>query len=63
MKTAYRRGIPFYAAGVQQLMGGLFAFSAQDSDAKAMHERVSQVALCIDPNQAFTVISLPGASG
>ena len=57
-KTAYRRGLPYYAAGVPQLLNGLFSFIEKDKEAKAMHEKVSRVALCVDPNQQFTVVTI-----
>jgi hypothetical protein len=62
-KLAYRRGIPFYAAGLQHLMNGLFSFSNKDEEAKAMHEQVSRIALCLDPNQTFTVLTIPASNG
>lgn len=62
LKEAYRRGIPFYAAGIQHLTQGLYTFSAKDKDANAMHKKVRQIALCIDANQAFSVITVPEAS-
>ena len=43
-------------------MNGLYTFSATDSEAKAMHEKVSAVASRVDPNQAFNQITIPAPS-
>jgi hypothetical protein len=57
-KTAYRRGIPFYTAGLQHLMNGLYTFSGSDAEAKAMHDKVAALACRVDPNRAFTQITI-----
>lgn len=57
-KTAYRCGIPFYSAGLQHLMNGLYTFSESDAEAKAMHQKVAAVASRVDPNPAFTQITI-----
>jgi hypothetical protein len=57
-KTAYRRGIPFYTAGLQHLMNGLYMFSEKDAAAKAMNEKVSAVASRVDRDRAFTQITI-----
>ena len=57
-KTAYRRGVPFYTAGLQHLMNGLYTFSESDAAAKAMHDKVAALACRVDPNRAFTQISI-----
>lgn len=59
LKDAYRRGIPFYTAGLRHLMNGLYTFSTRDDEAKVMYERVSTVASRVDPNQAFNQITIP----
>jgi hypothetical protein len=61
-KAAYRRGIPFYTAGLQHLMNGLDTFSAKDAEAKVMYEAVRAVASRVDRNQAFTQITIAPAS-
>jgi len=58
LKDAYRRGIPFYTAGFRHLMNGLYAFSDEDAEAKAMHEKVASIAARVDPNQAFNQITI-----
>ena len=58
-KTAYRRGVPFYTAGLQHLMNGLYTFSESDAEAKAMHDKVAALACRVDPNRAFTQITIP----
>lgn len=62
LKEAYRRGIPFYTAGLRHLMNGLYRFSANDAEAKAMHEKVMAVASRVDPDQAFNQITIPAPS-
>ncbi|MGC2780127.1 MAG: hypothetical protein WA418_31255 [Bradyrhizobium sp.] len=62
LKDAYRRGIPFYTAGLRHLMNGLYRFSATDAEAKAMHEKVMAVASRVDPNQAFNLITIHAPS-
>lgn len=62
-KEAYGRGIPFYAAGVPQLMNGLYSFSAKDAEAHAMHERLSRIGFRVDSNQTFTVVTVPASRG
>jgi len=58
-KTAYGRGVPFYTAGLQHLLNGLYMFSGSDDEAKAMHEKVAAVACRVDPMRAFTQITIP----
>ncbi len=60
-KTAYRRGMPFYTAGLQHLLNGLYTFSATDAEAKAMHEKVAAVACRVNPDRAFTQITIAPA--
>lgn len=62
LKQAYRRGIPFYTAGLQHLMNGLYTFSEQDTEAKAMYDKVGAVALRVDPTQAFNHITIAARS-
>ena len=57
-KEAYRRGIPFYTAGLQHLANGLYTFSERDAEAKAMCDKVSTIATRVDPNGAFTQITI-----
>jgi len=59
LKTAFKRGLPYYAAGVQHLQDGLFLFRAIDTEAAAMHQAVSKLALRLDPGQPFTVLRYP----
>jgi hypothetical protein len=56
--AAYRRGLPFYTAGVQQLMHGLYMFSGRNTEIAPMHKKVSDVALRVDAEQAFTVVTV-----
>lgn len=58
-KCAFRRGIPFFSAGVQYLRDILFLFADKDEEVKTMLEQVSSVARRIDLDQAFTVIHFP----
>src|SRR5207244_1700830 len=58
LKTAFRRGIPFYTAGLQHLLNGLYTFSEENAEAKAMNGKVTAVASRVDPNQAFTQITI-----
>jgi hypothetical protein len=62
LKTAYRRGIPFYTAGLQHLMNALDTFSAKDAEAKTMYESVRAVASRVDRNQAFNQITIAPTS-
>ena len=55
---AYRRGLPFYTAGVQQLMQGLYMFAGKSPEIAAMHKKVSAVALRVDAEQTFTVVTV-----
>ena len=57
-KMGFRRGIPFYTVGVQQLLNGLYTFSEEDAEARAMHGKVSAVASRVDGSQAFTQIMI-----
>jgi hypothetical protein len=43
-------------------MNGLDTFRAKDAEAEWMYQRVSKVAANIDPDQAFTVITIPHPS-
>lgn len=68
LKTAYRRGIPLYVAGLQNLLNGLQLFSDPEADdlfdteAKGMREQVATVAALVDATQPFTVLTLQGPS-
>lgn len=55
-KTAFERGIPFFAAGVQHLQDGLFTFSAKDPVMERMYRAISKVTPRLDPGQPFTVL-------
>lgn len=65
LKTAYRRGTPYFSAGVQHLLSGLFPYAQSvdeessaaifDSEAAAMHREISLLASRIDVTQTFTV--------
>jgi hypothetical protein len=57
-KAAYGRGIPFYTAGLQHLVKGLYTFSETDADAKTMHASATTVAAHVDPGQTFTQITV-----
>jgi len=58
LKQAYRRGVPYYSAGLRHLMNGLYRFSAKDAEAKEMHQKVAAVASCANPNQAFNQVTI-----
>jgi hypothetical protein len=58
-KTAFERGIPFFAAGVQHLQDGLFTFSATDRVVDRMYRSISKVTPRLDPGQPFTVLRYP----
>jgi hypothetical protein len=59
LKTAYRRGIPYFSAGVQHLRDGLMMLGGKDAEAEAMLEAVRRVASRIDLGQTFTVLRFP----
>jgi hypothetical protein len=61
-KEGYRRGIPYYSAGLQHLMNGLYTFSAKDPEAAELHKNVAAFAARVDPNQAFVRITVQGLS-
>jgi hypothetical protein len=56
--SAYRRGIPYYAAGIQQLLQGLYLFRSKSTEIDAMYRKVSNIALRGDAGQTFTVVSV-----
>lgn len=56
--SAYRRGIPYYAAGIQQLQQGLYLFRTRSAEIDAMYDKVSRVALRSDAAQTFTVVTV-----
>jgi hypothetical protein len=59
LKEAYRRGIPYFAAGVLGLRDSLSLFRERDGEARDMLENVRKVASRLDTGQAFTVLSFP----
>ena len=56
--SAYRRGIPYYTAGIQQLLQGLYLFKNSSAEIDAMHGKVSNIALRVDAGQPFTVVTV-----
>jgi hypothetical protein len=58
--SAYKRGVPYYSAGIQQLLQGLYVFRSRDRKIDEMYRKVNAVALRVDPDQAFTVVRLLG---
>jgi hypothetical protein len=57
--TAYRRGLPFFSAGVRWLLSGLTIFSEEgDAEAEKMAKAVHRVSLRTDMSQPFTVVRL-----
>ena len=61
LKDAYRRGIPFFSAGVHHLRDMLSLYSSVDPEVKVMLETVSGVLSRVDRYQALTVIRFPAA--
>lgn len=59
LKEAYRRGIPYFTAGVLGLRDSLLMFRDKDSEVKQMLQNVSSVATRLDIGQAFTVLTFP----
>ncbi|QOZ51585.1 hypothetical protein [Bradyrhizobium sp. CCBAU 53338] len=57
--TAFRRGLPFFAAGVQHLQDGLFTFSGEDPEVERMYRSILKVTTRLDPGQPFTVLRYP----
>jgi hypothetical protein len=57
--TAYKRGLPFYSAGLQWLMDGLTLFTPHDSEAAEMLHNVRRVAWQTNFQEPFTIIRLP----
>ena len=60
LKKAYQRGVPFYATGLRHLMNGLYRFSEEDGQAKAMYDKVAGLAWHVDPDQPFSQVTIPG---
>lgn len=56
--SAYRRGIPYYTAGIQQLLQGLYLFRSNSTEIDAMYGKVSSIALRVDAGQTFTVVTV-----
>ena len=57
--SAYRRGLPFFSAGVRWLLSGLTVLAdGDDSEAEQMMRIVHRVSLRTDMSQPFTVIRL-----
>ncbi|MBT1514879.1 hypothetical protein KIP88_30765 [Bradyrhizobium sp. SRL28] len=56
--SAFRRGIPYYTAGVQQLLQGLYLFRSKSTEIDAMYGKVSNIALRSDAGQTFTVVTV-----
>jgi hypothetical protein len=56
--SAYRRGIPYYTAGIQQLLQGLYLFRSKSTEIDAMYGKVSNIALRSDAGQTFTVVTV-----
>jgi hypothetical protein len=57
--AAFRRGLPFFAAGVRHLQDGLFTFSGSDAEANKMYRSMLKVTTRLDPGQPFTVLRYP----
>ncbi len=57
--TAYRRGLPFYSAGLQWLMDGLTLFAPHDPIAAEMLHNVRRVARRTNLQEPFTIVRLP----
>ncbi|TCA23603.1 hypothetical protein E0H70_28110 [Rhizobium leguminosarum bv. viciae] len=64
-REAYRRGPPYFSAGVRLLLEGLTLFLHHSRDygisrdtIRRMHREVSNLALMTDPTQAFTVLKV-----
>ena len=56
--SAFRRGIPYYTAGVRQLLQGLYLFRSKSTEIDAMYGKVSNIALRSDAGQTFTVVTV-----
>lgn len=56
--SAYRRGIPYYTAGIQQLLQGLYLFRNNSAEIDAMYGKVSNIALRSRAGQTFTVVTV-----
>ena len=64
--AAFKRGPPYFSAGVRHLLDGLSRFlktaelyGFPKEEVAKMHMATSNLALLTDPNQAFTVLKLP----
>jgi hypothetical protein len=54
---AYRRGLPFFSAGVRWLLSGLTIFAEEgNSEAESMARAVHRISLRTDMSQPFTVM-------
>jgi hypothetical protein len=56
LRLAYRRGLPFFSAGVENLADALALAASGDPELEAMGRTVSAGRARIDPGQAFTVL-------
>ncbi len=53
---AFERGLPYFSIGVSWLLDGLTLFAADDPEIQRRLKLVQQVAVRIDPSQAFTIV-------
>jgi hypothetical protein len=58
LKTAYRRGLPFYSVGLQWLLDGLTVCGQDDPEGAAMAKDVQRVSWRCNMQEPFTVVRL-----
>lgn len=56
LHSAYGRGIPYFAAGVQHLREALAMFAGEDAQLGGMSADVAKIASRMDPGKSFTVL-------
>jgi len=61
LKTAYRRGLPFYSMGIRWLIEGLEWIAEEDEEATEMLKNVRQVAWLTNFQQPFTILLVGGS--